>query len=549
MRTVLALCLVVLTAGAVSAEEGDRRPDVPFLGLGPFDAFDPAYRDAAHLERLADLGRVLARTTPIDWGTIEAQPPRSAPPRYDWKTLDEAVLVWQLSGLEPVLVLSPRSGWAGVPVKASAWAQRVRRTLPAAESDAALRTAGGCAPPQPGRWKAWERFVRDVVERYDGDGRADMPGLRGAVRHVQILGRLEPAAWLGSAEDYLRLLHHAGLGAKSAAETTRIVTASVDLAATGHAPHPDRREWDYRIGQLVPADAPLARLEVTRRFEHIRRLLAMPRLYEVLAHAGNAHLADDVANLRFLRRHLDEHAGGDTGIWLVDNPTRKLGGARVPGAVAPKGDEVRLRRRWLPAARNPAHSRHAEAKAWLRRGQAYDFVRGVARARAAGADAVLALAPFDRLPAGHPGGREAGDQGFLAEAANRDAPAAGVRRTPAWWALRQMHRLLGTHRSAGETSIGAPGRSVVFRLPSKRSRPWIALLMLDARLSWAGAPGEPLPVRDVLIPLPSGHYVLESLRLGSEAPKRRRVQVKDGMLRLALTPAPVYVIPADAPAR
>lgn len=544
MRSILALCCVLAVGGWAEAEKSDRRPDVPFLGLAALDAHAERDRDPARLERLADLGPALVRTTAVGWGQIEPQPPRSGPARYTWKTLDDAVLVWQLTGLRPVLVLTPESTWGSLAREATPWVRRVKETLPPAESAAALREARGCAPPRPGRWLAWERFVRDVVERYDGDGKGDMPGLRRPIRHIQILDRLDPASWIGNADAYLRVLHHAGVGAKSAAKQTRIVTPAVDLQATGHAPHPDVREWDYRIDQLVPRDAVLARLEIKRRFEHIRRLLEMPRLFDVFAHLGNAHLADDVANLRFLRRYLDEHGGSDKELWLVDNPTRKLGTARATNVVPPKDSEARLRRRWLPAARNPSHSKHAVARAWLRRGQAFDLVRGVARARAAGADAILSLAPFDELPVGFVGRREAGDQGLLAEA-GRDAPAAGLRRTPSWWAFGQMQRLLATHRTAGEASIGAPGQSVVFQLASKKARPWIAVLLLDPRLSWAGSPGEPLPVRDVLVPLPSGAYVLESCRLGAEAPERRRIEVKDGMVRLALTPAPLYVIPAD----
>ncbi len=67
--------------------------------------------------------------------------------------------------------------------------------------------------------------------------------------------------------------------------------------------------------------------------------------------------------------------------------------------------------------------------------------------------------------------------------------------------------------------------------------------MLDARLSWAGEPGLPLPEKEVLVPLPNGLYEIEPCRTGRAEPRRRTVEVKGGMLTLTLTPAPVYLIP------
>ncbi len=540
-------CPAARGGGPALPASRQRSADMPFVGVEPLDPFAARDRDPRRLERLADLGPAFVRTTPIPWGALEPQPQVGGTPRYAWKELDEAILVWQLTGLRPVLVLTPESAWAALPPARAAWIQTLRKTLAAPEAAAAARGARGATPPRPGMWARWERFVRDVVERYDGDGRKDMPGLRRPVRHLQVLDRLTPGGWLGTPDEYLRLLDATGRAAKFANPKTRVLTAGLDVRATGHAPYPDRREWDYRIGQLVPAGAPLVKLETERAFRHVRRVLEMPRLYDALVQVGSAHIADDVANLRFLRRALDERGGTDTALWLVRNPTRKLGVARAPGAVAPKAAEVRLRARWLPVAlqggtrgRPGLSAKRAKAEIWLRRGQAFDLVRGLGRARAAGADVVSFLSVGD---GGAPSDPEGKGQGFLVERA-REAPAAGYRRTASFWALKQALRLLGTQRSAGETPIGAPGRSVVFRLASEKPKPWVALLTLDSRLSWAGTPGEALPLRDVLVALPSGRYVLESCRLGPEPPTRRTIEVRESMVRLTLSPAPLYVIPA-----
>ena len=543
LQRVLAGLLLAGLLGAGAAQGGESPAAAPAAGLDALDPFAASDRDPARLAALAGLGRAYVRTAPIAWGAIEPQPPRGGPARYDWAQLDAAILVWQLADLEPVPVLVPRSSWGALAPGVTAWARRVQDELPAAEAEAALRTLPGVPPPRGDMWSQWERFVRDLVERYDGDGKADMPGLRRPVRHVQVLDRLDPGSWLGSAADTTRLLHHAALGLKAASGEVRLLGPGLDLRATGHEPAPDEREWNYRIAQFVPIGAsPLARLETTRAFEIIREVLERIRLVDVVCHVGAEHHADDVSNTRFLRSWLDAHASAGKPVWLVDVPTRKLGAARTPGVVEPKEDEARLRQRWLPVARNPRHSEHEAALDWLRRGQAFDLVRGLCRARAAGAEVVLFQSPWDEPHAGHRQRATGGGQGLLAVGAD-DAPAAGARPTASWYALAQALALLGGRPSVEETPIGAPGRVVIFRTTDSDARPFVAVALLDARLSWAGAPGAALPLQDVLVPVPRGRYTIEDCRTGPEAARRRSVEVEDGMLALQLGPAPVYILP------
>ncbi len=543
MRLVAAIVLVACLGGVVCrAPQAQAEETTPFVGLTPLDPLSADDRDPARLERLADIGRVLVSTTPIAWGIIQPARPGAAGAGYRWKSLDDAVLVWQLTGFDPVLVLSPSSPWACVPREKTSWVQAVRKALPPAEADAALRGVDGAPPPLAALWSRWERFVRDVVERYDGDGTKDMPGLRRPVRHIQVLGGIDPVWWLGDADQLLRLLHHAAEGIRAASTTCRLLAPSVDLRATGHAPFPDEREWNYRIGLITPGSAkPLARQHLLRHFAILKRLLGMPRLFDILCQRGSAHVADDVANLTFLRRTLNEAGGDGKGLWLVDNPSRKLGRGLAVGIVEPKREERQLRQTWLTAARRPTHPQHGRAQDWLRRGQAYDLVRGLCRARAAGADAVLCYAPGDRLPTSARQATAGQGQGLLRRRAGQQ-PGATLERTPSWWALRQASRLLQGQTGALETRIGAPGQSVIFQLARKGPRPWVAVLLLDARLSWAGTPGAPLPLQDVLVTLPSGAYRLEWIQTGPAKPRFQEV-VSDGSLTVALGPEPVYIIP------
>jgi len=59
---------------------------------------------------------------------------------------------------------------------------------------------------------AYKRFVRTMVERYDGDGENDMPGLSYPVRYWEVLNEPETGGWSnlnffnGTAQDYLEVL-------------------------------------------------------------------------------------------------------------------------------------------------------------------------------------------------------------------------------------------------------------------------------------------------------------------------------------------------------
>ncbi|MDA1195809.1 MAG: hypothetical protein O2894_11570, partial [Planctomycetota bacterium] len=212
-RPAVIAALLLLCAGA-PARAGE---DLPFVGLGPLDPQSAHDLDAGALEQLAGAGTtlacttlartMLARTMPVAWGAIEPAAPIGAEPVYAWPVLDRAVLLWQLAGLDPVLVLSPASPWASLPVADAPLVERVRKVLPAVEAEAALQDLTGAAPPRADRWGAWERFVRAVVERYDFDGADDMPGLRRAVRYVQPLAGIDGAAWLGDEAATVRVLH------------------------------------------------------------------------------------------------------------------------------------------------------------------------------------------------------------------------------------------------------------------------------------------------------------------------------------------------------
>jgi hypothetical protein len=102
------------------------------------------------------------RRTGLTWPKLELRP---ATGRYDWNHLDGLVKKAQESDLNLVFVLKTGNH----PEVSEAACQREARTK--REKDLAS------CPIREGYLPAWKQLVGAIIERYDGDGKSDMPGL------------------------------------------------------------------------------------------------------------------------------------------------------------------------------------------------------------------------------------------------------------------------------------------------------------------------------------------------------------------------------------
>jgi hypothetical protein len=169
----------------------------------------------------------LARATGIVWSTVERQPGSGT---FDWGDLDARVRSAQAAGFSGVLVLKAGNGSA---FSDPACFQRVQSAPDDAFSNG--RALSSC-PIRPEMEAAWGRMVGALVERYDGDGQADMPGLTGAARvDVQVENEAANSElWdygetdrVASADRYLRLLELAYQAKQSASPGTQIILAGL----------------------------------------------------------------------------------------------------------------------------------------------------------------------------------------------------------------------------------------------------------------------------------------------------------------------------------
>lgn len=166
MRSIprIAACLVLLTAStdSVKARDNTNRPTWGFFGIS--EEGDP----------LNGVPLVSwSRNTGLYWGKLEL-PPGSG--KYDWDYIDGLVRKAQNNGYNLIFVLKTGNDPAVTEAACSRAARKSKRE-PHLKSCPILEKYES----------AWKRLVGAIIERYDGDGKSDMPGLaKGFALDIQI---------------------------------------------------------------------------------------------------------------------------------------------------------------------------------------------------------------------------------------------------------------------------------------------------------------------------------------------------------------------------
>jgi len=133
---------------------------------------------------------------PFAWGLLE--PERG---EYDWRRADGLVRRYQAYNLGILAIIWPFAEW-----DQASWGPAPADTGPMIGEE-----FHGRSRRKPYDMDAYRRFVSAMVERYDGDGIDDMPGLKYPVKHWESGNEpsLQTGFWTffnGSSEDYLEVL-------------------------------------------------------------------------------------------------------------------------------------------------------------------------------------------------------------------------------------------------------------------------------------------------------------------------------------------------------
>ena len=225
----LLITIVLLVVSASGCVQESVRPEGETGRMGPITqegspkfGGDSRFGSLAWMDmemrEQAKAGILWVRPHPGDaiWNEIER-----TRGNYDWSKLDKTVRSAQAFGLNLLITIWPYASWDQEACHAN--------------MEETPDPFGGLLPTRKGipcDWEAYEEFLRAMVERYDGDGENDMPGLRYPVRYWEIGNEPEmkhgnDIFFQGTPEDYFLLLRRSAEAIRKADPDAKILHAGI----------------------------------------------------------------------------------------------------------------------------------------------------------------------------------------------------------------------------------------------------------------------------------------------------------------------------------
>ncbi len=310
--------IVCLTSVKIRAERGTNS----IFGVG--------YAVKGYAKIVAKMGAKWVKIPLVPWGMIEPNPPQNGKHFYQWGRLDKLVKEYEDAGLHVQIVIKAACRWG---------AKHFARPPESWRKS---------YPPKEEHWDDYYQFVYNLVERYDGDGHKDMPGLRYPIRYYEIESEAEHSIfWAGTIEEYGRLLKTACKAAKKAHPETKIILSGINFGKLLDD-NPSMQELKQK-SKLLPETHKKALF-------FIRKTLAMGDYYDVIDYHYNRNYTGAYGAVKWIRQELSEH-GYQKEIWAGDT-------ASVPWVTDKEHRDI------LTILTNPFHPRHQETMRWFRAEQA-----------------------------------------------------------------------------------------------------------------------------------------------------------------------------------
>ena len=179
-----------LDLGDLLEESDPEEPDFPAFALG----VEYAQSGLGSTYAGTGVGWAKTRLEVFSWQTTEPSAPRDGVHDYDWRCTDAEVAEWQQAGVTRLQAsLNPSSSWGS-------------------------RSTTGDIRPKEDREDEYRAWVGALIERYDGDGVDDMPGLVRPVRHWVVGGEWSSFWPSDDAPGYLEVLEMTREEARAASE-------------------------------------------------------------------------------------------------------------------------------------------------------------------------------------------------------------------------------------------------------------------------------------------------------------------------------------------
>ena len=450
---------------------------------------------------------------PIAWGKM--QPKKDAP--IDFRRLDDLVREFHDAGFTEIVVgLRSLSSWA---------TPRPTKTQ----------------VPEPAFMPLYEEWIRAIVERYDGDGKEDMPGLKRPVRIFEIGTEFstydpEPVA------DYLKMLAVAYKVAHKASATV-VIGHSAFLLTNAFNDHPGPGEYEAAFAKM---DKRIAH----HHLAEIRAVLDRPDLFDV----ANVHALEDPVMIEdivgWLRWEMKQRRY-DKPIIISDTmpssfiawgpATKATGPPHSLGLLMPPATEADRPR--LAAFFTKLVDGDKATTEWAHAFSGADMIKKVCIAAEQRVALIntsfmedLWLLKQRFVQAGAGLSAWAGMAEVTIHVREDSRTVTGLR--SCFYAVKQLQQ-----HSKGYTAVErvrVADKSVrLYRFTRGHETVWVAWLETTKLL----LPGDPIPSTTLSLQTRAAGLIVEKMidRDGQKQPERETIAVKNGVAPIKLTPTPVFV--------
>jgi len=460
------------------------------------------------------------------WGEVEPNPPVGGKHTYYWTWTDKLILEYQRAGFKHFHIYTQcRSPWA---------------------SSKPLPLIGHPSfPPKPEFLKDYALYLRNLVERYDGDGKDDAPGLLYPVEYYEIEAEWGTGFWQGTVKEYLDLLEVARRTVKAADPSAKIILQGFFLGGLFEG-DPTPAELEERLRKKAPV--------YRKTLDEIAILLRHPDLFDAVEFHSLSDWTEILGTARFLRTEMRKN-GCEKPIWVGDvnltAPPLLCWGVVTPPYTADQKARIEETLRIL---KNPKHPRYNEVEGWFRMEQASGLVKKVVLAMGEGLAGINVgnLEDWDIFAWFPTITGTSAFQGLI--------DRAGIRPPEHGWPRVAGDRIPGAPRPAyyalALLSTKLSGFTEVARI---RSTPGIYCykFKLGTRtvvVEWYDdgrryLPGDSTPVVSHMLALPGTTFRLTETptRRGATGPDSHIVRADDGPgnLRVRVGAIPIFIEPAD----
>ncbi len=254
----------------------------------------------------ADAGIKWIKAADIDWSKVEPKAPINGKHNYITKDLDNYIIRYQKQGFNIQLILKSDAPWAvdlGEGLGGDSFSNLIKS-----------------APPKQEYLNDYYNFVYHLIERYDGDGINDMPGLLKPILYFEIESEVQhPFHWNRKPEQYIELLKLAYSAKEKANPDSKIIHAGINFGDV-YDDFPNETLIEQRVSSLDPV--------LKEGVNFVKITLKEENYYDLVEVHYNRGIYGLYGQVNEIRKYTNKPIwGGDTstGPWMFTTFTSPFG--------------------------------------------------------------------------------------------------------------------------------------------------------------------------------------------------------------------------------